>query len=107
MGEETKEIKEENMVGHIINVGNSYLSEKHICWFVENVNAEDEVRLVEVVERAYDHPDVPGHATIPRIETVLRRIFKKTDRRAAAALMLYYAQVSVSEIEKLSVAHLK
>lgn len=84
----------------IINIENEkLLKEKHICWFTQDKG--EEVQLIEVIERTYQHPQAPEHATISQFELIFHYKEKRVNKYLSSHLeLLEQIQNTISKIEK-------
>jgi len=80
----------------VINEDFSWKKEVHIAWC--ETETENKLRLYEIVERYYPHPDAPEQAFVQVIEKVLRGEFEVTQPEFAAVTLLRYAQRNIFSI---------
>ncbi|MFH0779301.1 MAG: hypothetical protein V1928_00405 [Parcubacteria group bacterium] len=76
------------------------VKENHICYYTKE-ESNNEIVLVEVVERLYRHPECLEYALIPIIETRNVRKLKRTNAEAGTLVLMEANQTAVSYQEKL------
>jgi hypothetical protein len=72
-----------------------FVKEKHICYFTTNGLEENTIRLEEVVERFYKHPQAPEDAIIPVIETRVIKVCNRNSMEAAVLLLMEANQKAI------------
>lgn len=74
-----------------VNTDQQPKSVRHICWYTAD-GGSGTIKLCEVIEEEYPHPDCPVHATVRIIRTKCIKTFLRSEFRAAPAIVMEAAQ---------------
>lgn len=82
--------------GVIINC-TRYLKHKHVCYFtMEGTDLHNnKIRLMEVIDVLYDHPEAPGIGSINSLETRLVKEFYRHSNTGGIAVVMEAQQNAV------------
>ncbi len=87
----------------LLVINAEHREEKHISWFVKREfgsRLQDKLRLYEVVERKYPHPDEPDKADVIVTQTVLIGEAHVSSQVAATWVLLEACQKAVTTVQE-------